>query len=546
MVRNFLRKKTGKIAAALSSMALLGVWPFAPAAPAEAVTIVHDRPHQWGDGEFYRNTDPGHRPFSDRYGEGMLEAESDTDDTVTGGEPAPQGEKPVPEINEEPKAPESEKTPEMAVGEPETKTPAEKEPRKEKRKKAKAAKAAKAAEDAAKAEKEKEMSLLTTREAAVQALQKPAAAPEPVKQPEPPKKLSAVARPQEMSPWPMKTHDIGGTLLLSDNPEYAEKPGIYYTDQVKGDVRALYYQVNAAKKNFRTAIVLENKGEAHAVVHVTRLGISEPSPDYLAVGKATQLAYFGKQTASSFILSPGERRVLSREQQRQLMKPEYLVYGCIDFTVNNPVIANLLVYDAKKNPLTYLDEAPIIKAADNTLRGSYTGMNRLMTGAKEYRPSRDGVVYFIVGDDEADKFRSGIDATDGSIMTNNGNYGIVYNITIPCGGGGFNAYLAPRGGVYAGAVNVETDGDPGTARMVETPKGSGWGFGVVGLPDSSYADKEGKCLLTPEDEVTLIGHFEPEDELRLEMSPPGASNLPVRIILVPDGLEPLASDAKRG
>ena len=138
-----MRKKTGKIAAALSSMALLGVWPFAPAAPAEAVTIVHDRPHQRGDGEFYRNTDPGDRPFSDRYGEGMLEAESDTDDTVTGGEPALQGEKPVPEINEEPKAPEPEKTPEMAGGEPETKTPVEKEPRKEKRKKAKAAKAAK-------------------------------------------------------------------------------------------------------------------------------------------------------------------------------------------------------------------------------------------------------------------------------------------------------------------------------------------------------------------------------------------------------------------
>ncbi|MDO4204447.1 MAG: hypothetical protein Q4D07_08165 [Selenomonadaceae bacterium] len=554
MVRNLLRKKAKKIAAALSSMVLLGVCPFAPASPAEAVTIVHDRPHQRGSGEFYRNTDPGHRPFSDRYGESLPEEEPDTGALIPGSNPAPEGEEQTAEAVQEPAVqepvktePQPEETPqenqEVTVTAPETEAPAEKESRKEKKKKAKAAKAEEAA---AKAAKEEEMSLLTKIEAAVEALKKPAAVSDQPKQPEPPKRIAAVAKPQEMTPWPMKTQDIGGTLLLSDNPEYVEKTGIYYTEQVKGDVRALNYQVNSTKRNLRTAIVLENKGESHAVVHVNRVGISEPSSDYLAVGKATQLAYFGKQTARVFIIAPGERKVLCPEQAKQLMKPGALAYGCIDFTVNNPVIAAMVVYDAKENPLTFLDDAPIIKATDNQLRGSFTGMNRLMTGAKEYRPGRDGVVYFYIGDGESDQFRSGIDATDGTIMTNTGNYGIIYNITIPCRRGGFRAYLAPRGGVYAGAVNIETDGGSGTPQLVETPKCSGWDFGVAGLPDSSFTDKKGNCLLTPEDEVTPLGYFEPKGELRLELSPPGASNLPIRIILVPDGLEPLASDAKRG
>lgn len=361
-------------------------------------------------------------------------------------------------------------------------------------------------------------------------------------------KTAAVDRPRKMTLWPMKTQDVGGTLLLSDNPEYITRTGIYYSEQIKGDARVLYYHVNETRQDLRIAVVLENRGEAHAVVHINRLGLAEPSSDYLAVGKAVQRSYFGSQSARSFILAPGERRILCREQERQLIRPKDLASSYVDFTVSRPVMATVLVHKAEDSPLKYIEDAPIIKAVGrkDTLRGSYTGMNRLLTGKKRYHPRRDGIVYFTIGDGDMDKFHSGIDSADGTIMTNEGNYGIVYNVTIPCGRGGFRVYLAPRGGIYAGAVNVETDESIGSTRLIDTPGESGWDFGTAELLAESYGDKTGKCLLSPKDEVTLLGFFRPWHELRLEMSPPPASNLPVRIILVPEGMEPLASEAKKG
>lgn len=542
MNRIFSKKRGNKVAAILAAIAVLGVCPDLPEqgmSRAAAATVVHDRPHQRGGGEFYRTTDSGHRTFSDKYGAETGETVSDEEDKdvapVT--EPVPTETAAAAPVESRPVEPE--KQPEIIPEEPEQTEQTEQIKKPEKAK----------AEKKKKREKKEKIKSEPAESADVSEMPKSmtdSVLPQPLAVPATPQKVSAVAKPVEMKPWRMKTHDIGGTLLLSDNPECIEKPGIYYSDQLKGDARVLYYHVNETKKALKTLVILENKGEAHTIVHVTRVGTSKPSPDYLAVGKETQLAYFGKQTANSFILAPGERRVLLREMERQIVKPQDLVYGCIDFTVTNPVIATILVCEAGDNPFTYMDKAPIVKADEPNLRGSYTGMNRLMTGAEEYRPSRDGAVYFYIGENDNDKFRSGIDATDGKIMTNNGNYGIVYNITIPCRRGGFRVYLAPRGGVYAGAVHVETDDNYGNPKMVETPTYSGWDFGVSGLPDTSFTDKKGVCLLTPEDEVAPIGFFEPKKELRLELSPPGASNLPIRIILVPDGLEPLASDAKRG
>lgn len=608
MKKRFLKRRAKNIAASLAALMLLEVSPLIPEdllSLGAAATIVHERPRQRGNGEFYRipekkksaaeeKKEAPEEPLeavkarAEEKTEELVEeaaetatneikpeevgAKADEEQEDTSPEAAEEEQAATKTAEEEENQPVQQPAPEVAVIETapaagaalnetafkdtslkeavettaveavkplEEKVAEGKETLKEKKKKAKAEKRA-----AKKAEREAQKA--QEAEAKAQAEQKPPGSPQTAPAKESVNKQSAVAKPQKMTQLPMLSQDIGGTLLLSDNPEYVENTGIYYQDQVKGDVRALYYHVNRTHKSLRTAVVLENKGDSYSVVHITRTGISLPSPDYLAVGKETQLAYFGKQNANGFILGPGEKRVLCREQEQLTLEPDDLIYGCIDFTVSNPVIATILVYDAHKDPLEYVGKAKVIKPTDNQLRGSYTGMDRIMTSLKEYNPRRDGVVYFQIGDGEADAFRSGIDATDGTIMTNTGNYGIVYNISIPYRKGGFRAYLAPRGGVYAGVVNVEVNSEPGVTTRVETPEGSGWDFGVSGLPEKSFPNQKGECMLTPEDEATALGHFVSKGILKLELSPPGASNLPVRIILVPDGLEPLASDAKRG
>lgn len=526
MSKDCLGKGKNKMAAVLTGLLLLDFCPAVPEgylSPASALTIVHERPRQRGSGEF-RRTPPSGSGFSvEEYGGAGEVSGALPKGNVSGADGLSDQE----ELWEEKDQPEPEKV--------EALEPVEANREKEKKKPKKE-----------KEETEGSLAVMPAR-AAEEAEKPPGTANGSLKR-LPGKKNGTAAELREMIPWPMKTQDVGGTLLLSDNPEYVKKTGIYYREQVKGDARVLYYHVNETRKDLRIAIVLENRGEAHAIVHVNRLGLAEPSSDYLAVGKAVQLSYFGRQSAGGFILAPGERRILCREQEAQLIKPKDLACSCVDFTVSRPVMATVLVHEADDSPLEYIEEAPLVKAVGrtDTLRGSYTGMNRLLTGKKQYRPRRDGIVYFTIGDGDADKFHSGIDSADGTIMTNEGNYGIVYNITIPCARGGFRVYLAPRGGVYAGAVNVEADEGAGSPRLIETPGWSGWNFGTAGLLAESHGDKTGKCLISPRDEVALLGSFQPRHELRLEMSPPPASNLPVRIILVPEGMDPLAPEAKKG
>lgn len=528
MSKDCLGKGKNKIAAVLSAILLLDFCPAVPGrylSPASALTIVHERPRQRGSGEFRRIPPAGRGSLVEEY-RGVGEASGALPKENV---PEAAGLSDQEELWEEKDQPELEKVEELK--------PVEANREKEKTGKN---------PDKEKEETEGSPAVMLAR--AAEAAEKPPGASNEILKRLPEKKNGTAAELREMIPWPMKAQDVGGTLLLSDNPEYVKKTGIYYSEQVKGDARVLYYHVNETRKDLRIAIVLENRGEAHAIVHVTRLGLAEPSPDYLAVGKAVQLSYFGRQSTEGFILAPGERRILCREQEAQLIKPKDLACSCVDFTVSRPVTATVLVHEADDSPLEYIEEAPLVKAVGrtDTMRGSYTGMNRLLTGKKQYRPRRDGIVYFTVGDGSADKFHSGIDSADGTIMTNEGNYGIVYNITIPCARGGFRVYMAPRGGVYAGAVNVEADESVGSPRLIETPEWSGWDFGTAGLLAESYGDKTGKCLISPQDEVTLLGSFQPRHELRLEMSPPPASNLPVRIILVPEGMEPLAPEAKKG
>lgn len=586
MRKDYLGKRKKKLAAALSSLMLLG---FSPALPegylsaASALTIVHERPRQQGSGEFRRLTPSQRGKISEEYvesgevsGTGELneisgisgvngaaealpeekipaaddfddEDETDTDvDTETEDEPE-ESDRPEEDGEEEPV--EEEKPVEPVKSMEPVEAVGESEPKAQTTQKEKEEKPGTLAAILEKTAQEAEAKPAVPRggQKRLPENKKPAisAAAREIHDPLPEMKPGAVAKTKKMNLWPMASQDVGGTLLLSDNPEYVRKPGIHYREQIKGDARVLYYHVNETGKDLRIAILLENKGKTQAAVHVTRLGLVKPSPDYLAVGKAVQLSYFGSQAASGFVLEPGERRILCPEQADQLIKPEDLACSCVDFTASHPVTATILAYEAAEDPLEYLEEAPLIKATDDKLRGSFTGMNRLLTGKKEYRPRKDGIVYFTIGDRKTDTFHSGIDAADGTIMTNEGNYGIVYNVTIPCAGGGFRAYLAPRGGVYAGAVNVETDENVGSPRLVETPTWSGWNFGTAELLPDSYEDKKGKCRISPQDEVTLLGSFAPRRELRLELSPPPASNLPVRIILVPEEIEPLASEEKR-
>ena len=337
-----------------------------------------------------------------------------------------------------------------------------------------------------------------------------------------------------MHRWPVESYDTGGTLLFSDSPEYVKEVGVLYRDTVTGDARVLYYHLNDTAQPKKLAVVLETEADL-ATVSVTRGAAAAPSTDYLHVGKETQIGYFDTHELNERIYVTKERpRLLVPAMNETLLAPGQLVYGVYDFHTNAPVRVSVIMYGADVDPFAFLRIARVLPRDEIALRGTFHGMNRVITAQKPYRPSTDGAVYFPIGDNLHDVYRHGIDATDGSTVVNYGNYGILYQIDIPTmGRENIRYFLSPLGGVYAGAMRVESGGK---RALLQTPATRAY-FGDQTLPEAPnvvQAREEGLLFLTQYTELSDLGTYAAGQSVAFEYSPPGASNLPVNIILMPE------------
>lgn len=319
-----------------------------------------------------------------------------------------------------------------------------------------------------------------------------------------------------MKEWPVQSAETSGTLLFSDSPEIVQQDGILYSDTVEGKGRILYYHLNGTKENKKIAVVLENLSAQDTVVAVTRGGMGGPSEDYLDVGKTTQTEYFFAPKLNKIYLEGSSRRLLDARMGTIVVAPDKLVYGVFDFTANAPVKISVVMLPAEEDPLAFVDKAKVLPADSHRLRGTFAGMDRFITSEKPYDPEKDGAIYFSLADDKSDLYRMGIDATDGSIVKNYGNYGVLYSIHIPTRGSGKTRYyLKPCGGVYAGVVTART-GLNGREEMISTPGNR-----------TFFGDDPKKIDLAD------LGTYSNLNAPWFKFSPPGASNLPVRLILMP-------------
>lgn len=337
--------------------------------------------------------------------------------------------------------------------------------------------------------------------------------------------------PQPMKLLSAETINTGGTLIFSDSPEYLKRPGILYADIVKGDARVFYYHLNDTKQKLKVAVVLESVGGQYAVVRVTRRAVSDPDQMYTKVGKSVQQEFFSdSQQTDRLYIGPDERRLLLEKPDKTVLQPGELISGMADFTASAPVRVTVLCYPSGKDPLKYVEEAELLPSDEHKLRGTFVGMDRILR-VEKYNPEKDGVACVMVADGVRDKFCEGVDATDGSLVTNEGNYGVLYRIEAHSKNKA-RFFISPMGGGFAGAVRVEA-GAAGT-RIVSVPEGKiSFGERSVHPP----FDKDGMTTLLPSVELSSLGDYRAKPPVFFEMSPPGASNLPVLFILAPEDIK---------
>lgn len=308
--------------------------------------------------------------------------------------------------------------------------------------------------------------------------------------------------------WPVRVVPLGGTLLFSDSPEMVPDYGVLYQDRVSGPVRLFFHHANGMRQLCRIAVRLENEGPAAAEVWVLRQGIAGPSKEYLAVGKAVQAEYFAEQTLRRIMLPPGGTAELLPDGPVSLA-PDELVNGMLDLDVVGTVRVRVLSVPQREAVTSFARSAKVLPKDAQRLRGTFTASDRMVL-AEEVYDAEQGERSFLLADGMADPFAKGIDATDGEVVENYGNYGVVYRVFVPQEKGGL--WLRPQGGEYAG-VGALRQAD-GTYIAVATPQGRLF-FGGGSLTDQERVRQH------------------PASAQWFFFSPPGASNLPVRLVLTP-------------
>lgn len=331
--------------------------------------------------------------------------------------------------------------------------------------------------------------------------------------------------------WETSYSDAGGVLLFSDSPEYVKTSGILYEDSVVGEGRILYYHLNDSFFPKKIAVLLTNEENSYAEVKITRGGTAFPQKDFLRVGKMTQIAYFNKPYQKNIELPPYGVKIMTAEMEKYTLAPGELVYGVYDFVTTGKVKFTVLCYPHLADPVKFVKKSSILPKDKHRLRGTFQGMNRTIRTTKVYNPEKDGMVFFPLGDDFLDPYKEGIDATDGMKALNYGNYGILYNIIIPTvPKGDVRVLLSPLGGVYAGAMRHVRNKEKGTLLLTPCHR---FFFGDSEGSGTPACGIDGKDYFLWNTEYTDLGTYSGEENIHFEFSPPGASNLPVRIILEP-------------
>jgi hypothetical protein len=314
--------------------------------------------------------------------------------------------------------------------------------------------------------------------------------------------------------WAVNSIEHEGTLLLSDSPEMVPADGIMYEDIVSGDVRLFFHHVNATGEDKKIVALLENADNKPAHVTIYQWGLGGPDYNFVQVGKDAQEAYMKGFDLTMIEVPKYGKAQLDAHLGSLVVQPRMLVNGIYDFKTDRPVKVKVMMLPVGARPEEFASRAAVLPNDEYRMRGTFKGKDRTLAAKKTYNPRKDGVVALTLADDQVDKYVKGIDATDGLPVENYGNYGVVYKLYLPSEKTGKIAYyLTPLGGEYAGALGVKY------SYILKNPinnPSDKLSLGAGGVQDASF-----------------IGVYDGGQSLWLTFSPPGASNLPVKLVIMP-------------
>ena len=340
----------------------------------------------------------------------------------------------------------------------------------------------------------------------------------------------------QFSPLPPSLVSQTDTLLLSDSPEYVGPVGgTLSAGTINGNGRIYFYHVNEMDKPHKIAIVLENQSAYPNTVHVMRQLKSVATPDYFAAGRDLSRKDLenpldespNARPLYSLSIPPQERQLIFSDLENTPVYQDALFTGIVDIKTEAPIFARVMMLPMGMDAVDASHWAKNLPIDEIQLRGTYTGSKRNMEVTTPFDTALGGA-FVEIGNDREDMFINGVDEMQNkAFVRDRGNYGVSYTLKIPTKGNEpFRLYFNPLGGPYSGSFTVKALHQQG-ARRGQTDTRTyhiGGADGITALGDGTILDSR------------LMGNYNAGDLLTLNFIPAGASNLPIRFLLIPESL----------
>ena len=340
----------------------------------------------------------------------------------------------------------------------------------------------------------------------------------------------------QFSPLPPSLVSQTDTLLLSDSPEYVGPVGgTLSAGTINGNGRIYFYHVNEMDLPHKIAIVLENQTAYPTSVHVMRQLKSVATPDYFAAGRDLSRKDLEQplnespdaRPLYSLSIPPQGRQLIFSDLENTPVNRDALFTGIVDIKTEGPIFARVMMLPMGMDPVDASHWVKNLPIDEIQLRGTYTGAKRNMEVTTPFDTALGGA-FVEIGNDREDTFINGVDEMQNKVFVRDrGNYGVSYTIKIPTKGNEpFRLYFNPLGGPYSGSFMVKALHQQG-ARRGQTDTRTYH----IGGEDGISALGEGTIL-----DSRLLGNYNAGDLLTLNFMPAGASNLPIRFLLIPESL----------
>ena len=340
----------------------------------------------------------------------------------------------------------------------------------------------------------------------------------------------------QFSPLPPTLVAQTDTLLLSDSPEYVGPVGgTLSAGTINGNGRIYFYHVNEMDQPHKIAIVLENQTAYPNTVHVMRQLKSVATPDYFAAGRDLSRKDLEQplnespnaRPLYSLSIPPQGRKLIFSDLEQTPVYQDALFTGIVDIKTESPVFARVMMLPMGMDAVDASHWAKNLPIDEIQLRGTYTGSKRNMEVTTPFDTTLGGA-FVEIGNDREDMFINGVDEMQNkAFVRDRGNYGVSYTLKIPTKGNEpFRLYFNPLGGPYSGSFTVKALHQQG-ARRGQTDTRTyhiGGADGISALGDGTILDSR------------IMGNYNAGDLLTLNFMPAGASNLPIRFLLIPESL----------